>query len=377
MNLVRNSRLAFRTIVSTSLLCGFISFAAVSTNAGAETNVNATAVKGEVSSTQENNSPASTALQNHFAIIAHRGASGYLPEHTLASTALAFAQGPDFIEQDVVITKDNTPVVLHDIHLETVTNVEHVFPTRHRDDGRFYARDFTLNELKQLRVHERTDSSGKQVFAKRYQGQVAHFTIATLEEHFELIRELNRELDKNIGVYPEVKSPKFHLDEGVDASAIVIDTLNEYGFSSPDGNSFLQCFDFNEVKRIRNQLAYKGKLVMLIGENEWGESDTDYNWIRSKTGMDTVAEYADGIGPWLGQLFDKTALETGNVKAASWLEHAQANALTIHPYTFRQDALPSSMTPAQLLDTLKHVIKVDGVFTDHTPAVVKWRNAQQ
>jgi glycerophosphoryl diester phosphodiesterase len=376
MNLVRKSTLAFRTIVFTSLFCSFISIAAVKTNASTEISVNAVSIENQSSSTPVDNSPASTALQKYFAIIAHRGASGYLPEHTLASTALAFAQGPDFIEQDVVITKDNKPVVLHDIHLETVTNVEHVFPSRNRDDGRFYARDFTLNELKQLRVHERADSSGKQVFAERYQGQVAHFTIATLDEHFELIRELNRELDKNIGVYPEVKSPKFHLDEGVDASAIVIDTLNKYGFSGPDGNSFLQCFDFNEVKRIRNQLAYKGKLVMLIGENEWSESDTDYNWIRSKEGMDTVAEYADGIGPWLGQLLDKTALDTGNIKAASWLEHAHTNALTIHPYTFRQDALLGGMTQTQLLDTLKHVIKVDGVFTDHTPAVVKWRNTQ-
>jgi len=314
---------------------------------------------------------------NEFIVIAHRGASGYLPEHTLASTALAFAQGPDFIEQDVVMTKDDIAVVLHDIHLETVTNVEQVFPDRHRIDGRYYARDFTLTEIKQLRVHERADATGKQVFASRYQGQKAHFTIATLEEHFELIRELNRELGKDIGVYPEVKSPAFHLNEGIDASSVVISALNKYGFSGPNGNSYLQCFDFNEVKRIRKQLAYDGKIVMLIGENDWQESDTDYNWIRSEDGLKTVAQYADGIGPWFGQLLDKSALNGGSVKAAEWLEHAHSHGLIIHPYTFREDALPAGMTQMQLLSVLKNVIQADGVFTDHTPPVLEWRSALQ
>ena len=99
-----------------------------------------------------------------FSVIAHRGASGYLPEHTLEAATLAFSLKPDFIEQDVVISKDNVPVVLHDIHLETVTNVEAVYPKRHRADGRYYARDFTLEELRNLRVHERANSDGKQVF---------------------------------------------------------------------------------------------------------------------------------------------------------------------------------------------------------------------
>ena len=308
-----------------------------------------------------------------FSVIAHRGASGYLPEHTLEAATLAFSLKPDFIEQDVVISKDNVPVVLHDIHLDTVTNVEAVYPKRPRADGRYYARDFTLEELRNLRVHERANSDGKQVFENRYRGQQAQFTLATLAEHFELISELNRQFGTSVGVYPEVKSPAFHSNEGVDASKIVIDMLNTYGFGGESGNSYLQCFDFKEVKRIRETLGYKGKVVMLIGENDWGESDTDYDWLRTKEGMGEVASYADGIGPWLGHLLNKKAMAEGKLEAAKWLEYAHDNSLTIHPYTYREDALPAGMTGTQLLEALENVANVDGVFTDHVVPVTRWR----
>lgn len=312
-----------------------------------------------------------------FTVIAHRGASGYLPEHTLEAATLAFSLRPDFIEQDVVITKDDIPVVLHDIHLETVTNVEDVFPTRHRNDGRFYARDFTLEELHKLQVHERADSDGNQVFKNRYRGKNANFKVATLAEHFELISELNRQFGASVGVYPEVKSPAFHIKEGIDSSKIVIDTMNTYGFGGEHGNSYLQCFDFNEVKRIREILGYKGKVVMLIGENDWGESDTDYNWLRTQEGMEQVALYADGIGPWLGHLFDVVAMTKGETKAAKWVQYAHQNKLTIHPYTYREDALPSGMTSEQVLELLENVVHADGVFTDHLVPVLTWRDNQR
>ena len=312
-------------------------------------------------------------VETHFTVIAHRGASGYLPEHTLEAATLAFSLGPDFIEQDVVITKDDIPVVLHDIHLETVTNVEDVFPARHRDDGRYYARDFTLEELRQLRVHERANSDGKQVFKDRYRGTRANFKVATLNEHFELISELNRQFGTSVGVYPEVKSPAFHIKEGVDASKVVVDALNAYGFGGESGNSYLQCFDFNEVKRVRETLGYKGKVVMLIGENDWGESDTDYNWLRTQEGMQQVALYADGIGPWLGHLLDNEAMTQGEIEAEAWIAHAHENNLTIHPYTYRHDALPAGMSSEQVLEVLDKVVGADGVFTDHLVPVLRWR----
>ncbi len=320
-----------------------------------------------------------------FAIIAHRGASGYLPEHTLEAATLAFSLNADFIEQDVVITKDDIPVVLHDIHLETVTNVEEVFADRARKDGRYYARDFTLAELRTLSIHEREDKKQNPVFAKRFSASAPHFSIATLYEHLELIGELNRQFGKSVGVYPEVKSPSFHLAEGVDASKIAIEALQTYKLDGASNNSYLQCFDFNEIKRIRNELGYKGKVVMLIGENSWRESKTDYNWIRSAEGMAKVAEYADGIGPWLNQLFDAQTYDDkpldkqssqknqSTIKAAGWISEAHKYGLTIHPYTYRQDALPLGLSGEQLLNALKTQVKADGIFTDHIPPVAKWR----
>ena len=328
------------------------------------------------STTSQGEVEIATSERARFTVIAHRGASGYLPEHTLEAATLAFSLRPDFIEQDVVITKDDIPVVLHDIHLETVTNVEEMFPARHRDDGRFYARDFTLEELRKLRVHERANSDKKQVFKNRYRGKQANFKVATLSEHFELISELNRQFNRSVGVYPEVKSPAFHMAEGIDASKIVIDTLKEFGFAGENGNSYLQCFDFNEVKRIRETLGYKGKVVMLIGENDWGESDTDYDWLRTQEGMKQVAKYANGIGPWLGHLLDTQAMAKGKVEAASWVKYAHDNKLTIHPYTYRQDALPAGMSGEKILEVLHKVVQADGVFTDHLMPVLTWRENQ-
>jgi len=142
-------------------------------------------------------------------VVAHRGASGYLPEHTLAAKAYAHALGADFLEQDLVLTKDDVPVVLHDVHIDTVTDVAKQFPARKRADGRFYALDFTLAELKQLRVTERFNAkTGAPVFAKRFPAGLSEFHISTLEEELQLIQGLNRSTGRVVGIYPEIKQPE-------------------------------------------------------------------------------------------------------------------------------------------------------------------------
>ncbi len=304
-----------------------------------------------------------------FDIIAHRGASGYLPEHTLPAAALAHAQGPDFIEQDVVITKDDVPVVLHDIHLETVTNVETVFPRRARKDGRFYVRDFTLSELRQLQVHERVKKNGQQVFPQRYTGLMAHYRIATLHEHIELISELNRQLNTDIGFYTEIKAPAWHRQEGVDISQIVLATFRQHNIDADSSSVYIQCFDFAEIKRIRNELAYTGKLILLVGDRDWQNVHSNPNWILSPGGLKAVAAVADGIGPWIPQLLDQQALRAGKLKARPWVKVARQANLLIHPYTFRTDAPPAGMTADQVLTALLDVIEADGVFTDQVPPV--------
>ena len=297
-------------------------------------------------------------------VIAHRGASGYLPEHTLESITLAYAQGADFIEQDLVVTKDLKIIVLHDIHLETVTNVEQVFPSRKRQDGRYYALDFTLAELQTLNVHERQDATGKQVFANRYQGN-GTFHIATFEDQIELIQQLNRQFNKTTGFYSEIKSPAWHRDQGVDISQLVLAILRKHHLDDADKAIYLQCFDFAETQRLRNNLNVKAKLIQLIAENDWQESPTNYNFLKTPAGLEAIAKVAHGIGPWIPQLVDlKTMQPTGLVK------QAHMAGLQVHPFTFRKDALPENVNSQQTLHLLFNELKVDGLFTDFTDIVV-------
>lgn len=310
--------------------------------------------------------PNSLVITANPLIIAHRGASGYLPEHTLESATLAYAQGADFIEQDLVVTKDLKLIVLHDIHLETVTNVEQIFPTRKRKDDRYYALDFTLAELKTLTVHERQDAKGKNVFTMRYQGN-STFQIATFEEQIELIQQLNRQFNKNTGFYPEIKSPAWHKEQGVDISQLVMAILRKHDLDDANKNIYVQCFDFAETQRLRNDLGAKVKLVQLIAENDWLESPTDYEVLKTPQGLAEIAKVAQGIGPWIPQIVDlKTLQATGFVK------QAHIAGLQVHPYTFRKDALPDNVDAQQTLQLLFYDLKVDGLFTDFTDTAVSY-----
>ncbi len=205
-------------------------------------------------------------------VIAHRGASGYLPEHTLEAKTLAYAMKPDYIEQDVVMTKDDQLVMLHDHYLDRVTDVAERFPERARDDGRYYAIDFTLAEIKSLRVTEgfNVDEKGDKVagYPNRFPMWKSSFTVPTLAEEIELIQGLNQTLGYDIGLYPEIKAPWFHRHEGKDISKAVLTVLKKYGYDSKNDKIYLQSFDPIELKRINDELlpAMKMdlKLVQLI-----------------------------------------------------------------------------------------------------------------
>ncbi|MBW8192074.1 glycerophosphodiester phosphodiesterase [Neiella marina] len=293
-------------------------------------------------------------------VIAHRGASGQLPEHSLVATAYAHASGADYIEQDVVLSRDGVPIVLHDIELDTTTNVAEIFPKRARPDGRYYAIDFDLAELKTLELHERIKTkTGQPVYPQRFPVQHIGLRIPTLAEQITLIQGLNKSTTTNVGIYPEIKAPAWHRAQGQDISAIVLKTLADFGYSKRSHGAYLQCFDAKETLRIRTELGSDLKLVQLIAENAWRESDTDYDWLKTADGLKHVASYADGIGPWWPQVINDQQ------QASTLLKHAQQLGLVVHPYTFRADDLPPWADSyqhwlAQYLQTLG----VDGVFTD-------------
>ena len=302
----------------------------------------------------------------HPLVIAHRGASGYLPEHTLEAKALAYAQGADYLEQDVVISKDGVPVVAHDLTLDDTSNVRDVFPDRKRADGHWYFIDFTWEELRTLTLHERTAEEGKPARAGRFAGNGVSFRLHTLDEELAFIRGLNATLGKTqgreVGVYTEVKSPAWHRQEGVDAAPIVLAALARHGYTKATDLAFVQCFDFAELRRIRLGLHSELKLVQLIGENSWGESDTDYSYLLTPAGLREVAAVADGIGPWGPQVLTfapgKAPVPTGLVQAA------HAAGLAVHPYTLRADELPPGVSSLPALVRALQAAGVDGAFTD-------------
>lgn len=299
--------------------------------------------------------------------IAHRGASGYLPEHTLAAKALAHGMGAHYLEQDIVLTQDDVPVVLHDIHLDTTTDVARRFPNRKRADGRYYALDFSLAEIKQLQVSERFNAkTGKAVYPKRFPLDRSTFSVSTLEEELQLIQGLNASTGRVAGIYPEIKQPKWHRDQGHDISKIVLPVLQRYGYASKADLCFLQCFELAEVQRLRAELGWKGKLIMLLGGNK-GEDGTDFAHLRTKEGLMELAQIADGIGPAINQVLDKAGQPT------SLVADAHAAGLKVHPYALRADELPAfASSPDDVHEALFGRAKVDGLFSDFPDLTVRW-----
>ena len=295
------------------------------------------------------------AIAGEKIIIAHRGASGYLPEHTLEAAALAHAMGADYIEPDVVLSKDGIPVVLHDIHLDTVTNIARVFPDRKRADGRYYALDFTLKELKQLEVTERfSPKTGKAIYPSRFPIGQSSFQIPTLEEEIQLVQGLNKSTRKNVGIYPEIKAPSWHKKQGFDSSKAILEVLYKYEYRTKNDKCFLQCFEFDEVKRLRTELKWQGKLIQLMGENDS---------LLEPMGLREVARFADGIGPPLQVIISGNSREA--MKITDFVKTAHAASLKVHPYTIRLDTLPKYVSSAQELFKLYLVdANVDGIFTD-------------
>jgi len=311
-------------------------------------------------------------------IVAHRGACGYLPEHTLAAKAMAHAMGADFIEQDVVLTRDHHPVVLHDIRLDTVTDVAAVYPERAREDGRFYAIDFTLPEIKRLRVTERRDhETGKAVYPDRFPCGKSSFRVPTLAEEIELIQGLNRSTGREVGIYTEIKDPAWHRRQGMDISRVVLATLDRYGYREKTDAIWIQCFDPIETARLRRELGCRLRLVQLIGSNDWEDFDTDFDRLRTPEGLKEIAGYADGIGPWMphvvaGRDGDGRPIVTPLVRTAHDL------GLAVHPFTFRRDSLPDYVRDFdELLRLFLFEVRVDGLFTDFPEDAVRVRDGGQ
>lgn len=293
-------------------------------------------------------------------LIAHRGASGYVPEHTLLAVATAHVMGADYIEQDVVLSADRVPVILHDIHLDTTTDVATRFPDRARADGRWYAIDFTLQELKTLAVSERRSGADAPAYPDRFPLVALPLRIPTLAEEVVLIDGLNKSRGRTAGLYIEFKGPAFHRQQGMDIATAVLEVLDTHGLNDGDAKVFLQCFDPETLRELHDSQRTPLPLIQLIAENSWGEvPGVDFDAMRRDEGLSEVAQYADGIGPWIPHLFLQDGEQLSPLVAA-----AHDVGLAVHPYTLRRDD-PGAATDFTTLQRRVLIdANVDGVFSD-------------
>ena len=314
-------------------------------------------------------------------IVAHRGASAYLPEHTLESKALAYNMGVSYVEQDLAMTKDNRLVVVHDHYLDRVTDVADKFPKRARKDGRFYVIDFTLDEIRTLNFTEGFEiENGKRVqgYKDRFPIFKSTFRIHTLEEEIEFVQGLNKTMGKDIGLYVETKAPWFHKQEGKDISKATLEVLKKYGYTSKDSNVIFQTFDYPDLKYVKTELMPKMgmdlKTVMLLGYTDWKETYElkngkwevfDFNYLLDPKNFKEVSKYATGLGPTYEMLFDLKKTSKGNIVVNDFVKNAHANGMVVHPYTVRADKLPEYCTDVdQLFKAILIDADADGVFTD-------------
>ncbi len=306
-------------------------------------------------------------------VIAHRGASGYLPENSLAAMALAHQQGADWLELDVVLTRDGEVLVVHDVELDCITDVAVRFPDRARADGRFYTLDFTLVEIRTLRsVVRHNPRTGEPTYPGRFPTTPAPQPLVTLEELVGHLQALNRAAGRAVGLCVELKQPLYHLRSGQDLTAKTVAILRRHGLASPGARCMLLSFEPAVLRRARQELGWGASLLQLTGPAEWSEGNCDYAALLTITGLAEIATYAEWLGPHLPQVlhweFGRKRRSTGLVAAA------QAAGLRVVPYTFQHEGLPAGVTLAALLDHAFGPLRLDGVVCDFPDVAVAARN---
>jgi glycerophosphoryl diester phosphodiesterase len=323
-------------------------------------------------------------------VIGHRGASGYRPEHTLASYELAARMGADFIEPDLVATKDGVLVARHENEISGTTDVaaHPEFAGRQATktiDGvtltGWFTEDFTLAELKTLRAKERIPATRQENTA--FDGR---FEIPTLQEVIDLKTELSKELKREIGIYPETKHPTYFRSIGNPLEEPLVRTLRRNGLDRKDAKVFVQSFEVGNLKSLDQEL--KVPLVQLLGARTGRPADVPvggptYGAMATPAGLAAVAAYADGIGPSKDYIVPRDA--TGRSLApTTFVDDAHAAGLLVHPYTFRAESqfLPLELRrgtdPAAWGDAIAEVqqflaLGIDGLFIDQPDIGVEAR----
>lgn len=317
-------------------------------------------------------------------IIAHRGASGERPEHTIASYTLAVEQGADYIEPDLVLTKDGVLVARHENEISETTDVadKPEFADRKTTktiDGQkmtgWFTEDFTLAELKMLRAKERLPMLRKANMA--YDGQ---FEIPTFEEIIQLAKTKEKETGRRIGIYPETKHPSYFASIGLPHEASLLAMLEKHGYTGKDDPLFIQSFEVGNLKALRGKT--KLRLIQLMSKDDGPADDpaTKYAAMATPDGLKAISTYADGIGVEKAMVIPRTML--GNLsEPTSLVADGHAAGLDVHIWTFRRENyfLPlgqrNGLNPAGhgvLVAEIKAFLAtgIDGFFSDNVSEAV-------
>lgn len=325
-------------------------------------------------------------------VIGHRGASGYRPEHTLASYELAARMGADYIEPDLVSTKDHVLIARHENDITGTTDVaDHPEfagrKTTKTIDGQpitgWFTEDFTLAEIKTLHAKERLPDSRQHNTI--YDGL---FTIPTFDEVLALRASLSRELHRETGVYPETKHPSYFRGLGLNLETPLVAALKKAGLADRNAPVFIQSFELKNLDLLRTTYHVKIKLIFLTSTSGAPYGDTrSYADLTTPAGLATVARTADGIGPDKLQIIPRDP--AGNLRTPTTLvTDAHAAGLQVHPYTFRAENqfLPLNLRTGsdptdygRILDELDAYLNtgIDGFFTDQADIGVLARTRHQ
>lgn len=324
-------------------------------------------------------------------IVAHRGASGYRPEHTLAAYRLAIQMGADYIEPDVVSTSDGVLVARHENEISGTTDVASrpEFAARHttkRIDGveltGWFTEDFTLAELKTLRTKERLPRL--RIANTAYDGR---YEIATLDEIIDVVDDANATRDDPVGLYIEIKHPNYFNALGIDLCELLLVTLSLHGLDETGAKVFIESMEPSSLCDLRSRTPLPLIQLLKTGGRPYdfaasGDPRT-YADLTTAAGLASIAEYADGIGPHKDQVIARDA--DANLTAATGLvAAAHGLGLLVHAWTIRNE---NSFLPANLRtpgakdghgDVAAECIAffdagVDGLFCDHPDTAIEAR----
>jgi glycerophosphoryl diester phosphodiesterase len=315
-------------------------------------------------------------------VIAHRGASGYRPEHTLEAYELAIEMGADFIEPDLVITKDGVLIARHESELSRTTDVADrpEFADRRtsrRIDGLevtgWFTEDFLLEEIKTLRTRERHPF--------RDHSRDDRFQLATFEEILDLAIRRSTEVGRTIGVYPETKHPSYFRSRGLPLEEPLLAALEKVGWTDRDAPVFLQSFETGNLRELRQKTGVRLIQLLDVEGQPWDLASSgdcrSYRDLATPEGLAWTATYADGIGP-NKRLIMPVDADGRLLSPTSLVEDAHQVGLQVHPWTLRSDPqfLAAGYDSPEREYEMFYGLGVDGLFSDFPDVAVRVRRTR-